>query len=659
MRFFSADIEADGLLEPFTNKKGEVVPALTKLHCASIQEFGEDFETVKPIVTLTKMDHIDKLFGDPDITLILHNGMAYDAPAVNRILGTNIKVRVVDTLFLSWYLYPKNRKHGLESWGIDLGIIKPAVTDWADQPLEVYVHRCEEDVKIQTALWQQMWKHLLLLYGDEEGAWRLVDYLMGKARAAAMQEKFKWKVNITAATELYESMDVKWQEARVALEARMPDAKKYRIRERPKKPFKMNGELSKTGLGWEETVRNGVPKELQPARLVDYIHPIKELHKTEPPNAGSVQQLKDWLFSLGWEPETFKVTRDFDTKTVKSVPQIKIQVGDREGEMCDSIAALLEAEPAIEYLRDMSMIKHRMGVVGGLIRNVDVNNMVIAGIQGLTNTLRFKHRVCVNIPSVRKPYGKEIRSLLIAQGAGTELCGSDCSSLEDRTKQHYMWDYDPDYVREMMGDDFDPHLDMAMAANLISQTDADLYKAFDKAVATAADMVKHDADAKLRHSGKSTNYAATYGAQGPTVAKAAGVSEEIGNKLVEAYWLRNWSLKAIADACEVKTSRGMKWLWNPVANLWYYLKADKDRFSTLNQGTGTYAFDKWVHHILEARPQLTAQFHDEVILEVKVGHRDAVIKLLKDAMALVNAELKLNRDLDCDVDFGISYAEIH
>ena len=34
-------------------------------------------------------------------------------------------------------------------------------------------------------------------------------------------------------------------------------------------------------------------------------------------------------------------------------------------------------------------------------------------------------------------------------------------------------------------------------------------------------------------------------------------------------------------------------------------------------------------------------------------------KLLKWAVAQVNDELKLNRDLDVDVDFGRTYAAIH
>ena len=62
---------------------------------------------------------------------------------------------------------------------------------------------------------------------------------------------------------------------------------------------------------------------------------------------------------------------------------------------------------------------------------------------------------------------------------------------------------------------------------------------------------------------------------------------------------------------------------------------------------------------MELRPQLTGDFHDEVILEVKVGHREAATKLLKDCVARVNDKLKLNRDLGVDCEYGRTYAEIH
>jgi DNA polymerase I-like protein with 3'-5' exonuclease and polymerase domains len=67
----------------------------------------------------------------------------------------------------------------------------------------------------------------------------------------------------------------------------------------------------------------------------------------------------------------------------------------------------------------------------------------------------------------------------------------------------------------------------------------------------------------------------------------------------------------------------------------------------------------WVGFILKEREQLTANFHDEIILEVKKGNRDKCVKLLENSIKKVNRMLKLNRELQVDVQFGNNYSEIH
>ncbi|MGL5324960.1 MAG: hypothetical protein ACRC91_09600, partial [Aeromonas sp.] len=141
--------------------------------------------------------------------------------------------------------------------------------------------------------------------------------------------------------------------------------------------------------------------------------------------------------------------------------------------------------------------------------------------------------------------------------------------------------------------------------------------------------------------------------------RSAGISESEGVELVRIYWERNWAVKAIAEDQIVKEVNGQKWLFNPVSRLWYSLRAEKDRFSTLNQGTGVYCFDMWIKNFRTKRPQLTGQMHDEVVLCIKKGSRQKCIDLLKWAVQKVNKDLKLNRDLDVDVQFGDSYADIH
>ena len=67
----------------------------------------------------------------------------------------------------------------------------------------------------------------------------------------------------------------------------------------------------------------------------------------------------------------------------------------------------------------------------------------------------------------------------------------------------------------------------------------------------------------------------------------------------------------------------------------------------------------WVGFILKKRKQLTAQFHDEIIIDIKEESREGCTNLLKESVMKVNKFLGLNRDLDCDVQFGKNYSEIH
>lgn len=641
---YTSDVEADALLDE-----------INKLWCASFTEL-DDGRRAGHSFTLTKMDDIANMFANENNILVMHNGHSYDKRAIEKVLGVKVKAEIIDTLFISWYLYPKQQRHGLAWWGEELGIPKPEIDDWENLSLEEYIHRCQEDVKIQTLLWRHLWKHLALLYKTDEEIWHCVRHLSFKAKCVSLQEKSRWKLDVPKCQEIVVDFGERYSIARDALEVHMPDVPKYKKKTRPKKPFKMDGSLSAHGQAWSDLVVEEVG-EPDHGLAVNYDKEIKVLYKHVPPNAGAHGQLKDWLTQLGWVPETFKYVREKDSQSQRKIPQIK----DADtGELCPSVERLIAKEPAIEYLREMSVVKHRLGVCEGFLRNVDEEGYVQATVQGFTNTLRFKHKVCVNLPSDRKPYGLLIRKLLVARQPNLELCGSDMSSLEDRTKQHYMFPHDPEYVADMQVPGFDPHLDMAESANLLTPEQSAEFRMLKKMENKTKEQAERFAELGLiRHGGKTTNYAATYGARGPTIARAAGVPESIGERLYDAYWKRNWSLIAIADSCVVKQSRGLKWLWNPVARMWVWLKAEKDRFSTLNQSTGAYCFDRWLYHVLEAREQLTAQFHDEGIWELKKGNRDAMTKILKDAIAKVNKELNLNRDLDCDVAFDDSYGGIH
>jgi len=477
MAMLCADIEGDSL-DP------------TKIWCLSLSEVDDKVNDLRSW-TETGYEQMKEVISNPDNTLIMHNGCSYDKPALAKILGVPFLAKIIDTLAISWYLEPKRNRHGLESHGEDVGVPKVAIADeeWAgvsedtidlefeedgvlkgydtrvQEHMERMVHRCEDDVKIQRLLWKKQWKHLKLLYGSAEEAMKLVEYLTFKMECAALQENDRWKLDVPACQALDTELKQDQAKSRQSLFDVMPQVPEYGKKARPKKYFKMDGSISALGLKWNTFCdEHGISYE--------YSEPYKYITGYKDPNPGSHQQVKAFLTNLGWEPTIFDFKRDKETGQIRRIPQIK----DKEsGELCLNIQALIPDNPSLKPLETLSIVTHRITITKAFLDNVDGDGFIQALIQGLTNTLRFKHKVVLNIPSLRKPYGKRIRGLMIARSDKYELCGSDMCSLEDRVKQHFMMPYDPDYVEEMSADGYDPHMAIALEAHMVTQDESDFY----------------------------------------------------------------------------------------------------------------------------------------------------------------------------------------
>ena len=164
---------------------------------------------------------------------------------------------------------------------------------------------------------------------------------------------------------------------------------------------------------------------------------------------------------------------------------------------------------------------------------------------------------------------------------------------------------------------------------------------------------------RIRDSSKNTNYAAQYGAFPKKIAQTANVDIETATTLYDAYWTNNWAWKVVTSKQKIKTIDNQMWLQNPINGFWYSLRSEKDTGSTLVQGTASFVFDFWVRFVLQTRPQLTAQFHDEIVLEINEDEKDEILKLLEESIDKANASLKLNRELAIGIQYGYHYGNIH
>tara|TARA_R110000851_G_scaffold27764_4_gene77858 strand:+ start:323 stop:2239 length:1917 start_codon:yes stop_codon:yes gene_type:complete len=638
MPTYVIDIETDGLIS-------------SKIHVMSVgfkNQEGEwkikstaDYDTMINIVTNEKN------------TIIGHNFKAFDTVEIERVLGIKVTAEIIDTLAIAWAILPnRKRPFGLAAFGEEYGVPKPVIDDWEGLTYDQYKHRCEEDVKINIKVWEYLSSKLLEVYdNDIKMSKKYIRYLMFKMECVAEQRKLGVLVDLEMVNANIGLLNQLREPKEANLIAAMP--KGAVIKTKPKTMAKKDGSVSKRGETWYEYLReNNLPITTEEVR--------------GEANINSTSQVKEWLFGIGWEPRIFKEGANGD------VPQIRTD----KKELCPSILELVNIEPAIAELDGLTVINHRLGVLKSFVDTVDKDNYTIASMNGFTNTLRLKHsRPIANLPGVTLAIkkamdkglsklealsenlrdGQIVRECIIAP-EGYELCGTDISSLEDNTKRHYMWDYDPEYVTDQMVDGFDPHLDLALRAGAVMEEEVLSHKLYSSTKGKEGVSLKEQ-----RHNYKQANYSCIYGVGATTLSESTGLPIREAKSLIKTYWERNWSIKQLAKDTTTKTVDGQMWLLNPVNKFWYSLRNERDIFSTLNQGTGSYVFDCWLKFMMMEGVIPFLQYHDEEVSLVrkKKGAREAVSKIINESMEKVNDTLQLNVQIEVDIQFGDTYADVH
>lgn len=668
---FMSDIEATGLMHQLIEQGDKA-----KLHNLCVMPIDTGALRTFHADTEQEKQEINK-FLDNEIILVMHNGICYDKSALNHFGYDVSKVHFVDTLALSWYLDLNREKHGLEAYGEEAGVPKPVITDWSSLTQEDYDNRVQEDVKIQLYVYKKLKGMFEELYGRmsdyEFCTHKVVKYLNFKMEQLAEQQNTRFKIDVEKAKAAVKELSSEIDHKKEQLKSVMPKVPVYTKHKRPAKPFLKNGDLSATGLKWKELCdKAGVD--------FDFDGEIKRVSSYDEPNPASSVQLKEWLFQLGWQPAIYKFVKSDEGE--RKIPQIyKAQSG---GQICDSIELLAEQNPQLEHLVGLSVLSHRKGCIQGFLDSLIFGDSIEASAAGFTNTLRLRHRKpCVNLPSSKVSYSEHVRGCLIAREMH-KLLGADLSSLENRIKFNLQLPYDRKFVMEQMSDDFDPHLAIAKDAGLLTQAEVDFYKISKEGFPAERYLQSDELLGYLsldgvektgkiaeisnkRAKGKTAVYSCQYGAGGARVAQAANVPLAVGKVLVKAYKRLNWSIPKIANDQVRKTVSHGTYQLNPYNGIWYHLKFEKDSFSTLVQGTGSYVMDLWLKKQFDLiketdfkkKPNLLATFHDEQVTEFFQEDEELVKQVVQRAMDGVNAVFKLEIPFACDIQVGSKYSEIH
>lgn len=161
----------------------------------------------------------------------------------------------------------------------------------------------------------------------------------------------------------------------------------------------------------------------------------------------------------------------------------------------------------------------------------------------------------------------------------------------------------------------------------------------------------------LRKKAKVVNYSSLYGVGAAKLAREMGVSRAEAQELLEAFWRLNWAIRKVASQQYTKEVGGYTWVKNPVSGFWYELRYDKDTWSTINQGTGTYIFDSWLARAAQQGYWGRGQFHDETLSTVT--DESQTRESLKQSVENLNKDLKLNVPFGIDIQSGQNYAGVH
>jgi hypothetical protein len=357
------DIEADGLLN-----------TITKIHCLSIA--WRDVNGNVKTKSTTDLNEMRKFFLNKNITRVGHNITLYDERAIAKILGIDTlqsKDQIIDTLALSWYLYPEKKKHGLEEWGKDYGIHKVEINDWQNLSSAEYINRCETDTKINLKLWENQLHMLYQIYDNNElEIIRFLEYLQFKLDCIREQEDEKVRLDIPHIIATLERLKKEKEDKENILREAMP-----KVVVKTTKAYKdvivlENGEFFQRGdIMFDHYFREGYRPKMQ--------HEIETVRGHKDPNPNSNDQKKDWLFSLGWIPENFEHKKNADG-TQRKIPQIKSKNND--GSICDSIKKLFEKEPRLEVLEGLAVLSHRIGILEGFLTN-QKDSYIEASMAGL------------------------------------------------------------------------------------------------------------------------------------------------------------------------------------------------------------------------------------------------------------------------------------
>ena len=338
---------------------------------------------------------------------------------------------------------------------------------------------------------------------------------------------------------------------------------------------------------------------------------LKTKTKLKPFNPASRKQIGERLIEKGWKPKQLTPT---------GLPK----VDETTLEDCD----ISEAQILARYF----MLQKRTAMIDSWLKSCGEADRVhcqYRTLGAITNRMSCSNPNLQQIPSLRKPFGLECRQMWCAD-YGKVLIDTDAAGLELRVLAHYM--NDPDYTKEIL--------------------DGDIHTAN-----------QNMAGLETRDQAKTFIYALLYGAGDAKIGSVVNGTAKDGRDLRERFLSNLPSFSRLREAVVHKgTSEGRL---RAIDGRQLVVRHPHASINTLIQGSSAVLMKKWFMNTaanLKAKKtgaKLVAMVHDEMVIECVKESVDSVSDCVNIAISQVNQEYNLRCKLDCDVQTGNNWSEIH
>lgn len=362
--------------------------------------------------------------------VIGHNIIAYDIPAIERLLGVSFNnIKITDTLVLSRLYNPSlEGGHSLGKWGERLNFPKGDYNDWTALTPEM-VGYCQQDCRVTERLYQVLIEKLAQ-FGDES-----IDLEHSVQNAINAQINNGWLLDQRRAFDLLAELQEKQNELEEMVRQVFIPLPTFLKVVKPK--YKKDGNLSSVGLKFLGDL---------------WVHVVGDFSRIDFPefNLGSRKQIGRYLQYFGWKPDKF-------TETGQPIVDEKV---------LENVTDIPEAQLIAEYL----LVQKRIAQVQSWVDAVQSDGRVhgqVNAIGAVTGRMTHSSPNMAQVPAVYSPYGKECRSCWVVP-EGYKLVGVDASGLELRMLAHYMGDQE--YTNEILNGDI--HSANQSAAGLASRDQA-------------------------------------------------------------------------------------------------------------------------------------------------------------------------------------------